>query len=118
MKLPIPKGLQRRLAPLVERGNQFLKAWEWTWTTAVVACVALTFAALIVLAVIPSFWLYYAQQTLRWTSFWMVKLRDLIVVVWIRFWFTNIFLGAYVIQNARRKLRGEGGETRPTGGYR
>ena len=65
MKLPIPKGLQRRLAPLVERGNQFLRTWEWTWTTAVVACVTIAFAALIFLAVIPSFWLYYAQNTLR-----------------------------------------------------
>ena len=37
MKLPIPKALERRLAPLVERGNQFLRTWEWTWTTAVVA---------------------------------------------------------------------------------
>ncbi len=118
MKLPIPKALERRLAPVVERVQRFLREWEWTWTSAVVFSLALAFFALLVLAVIPSFWLYYAQQNLRWTTFWLVKARDLIVVIWIGFWFTNIFLGAYVIQNARRKLRGEGGDSRPVGGYR
>jgi type II secretory pathway component PulF len=118
MKLPIPKGLQRRLAPLVERGNQFLKAWEWTWTTAMVTSVAIAFFALITLAVIPSFWLYYATNTLRWQSFWLVKLRDAVAGGWITTWFGIMFVAGYLLQKQRQKLRGTGGDTRPVGGYR
>ena len=118
MKLPIPKGVQRRLAPMVERGNQFLRTWEWTWTSAVVASVALAFLGLIFMAVIPSFWLYYAQNTLRWQSFWLTKLRDAVAAGWITVWFAAFFLVAYLLQKQRQKLRGTGGDTRPTGGYR
>ena len=118
MKLPIPKALERRLAPLVERGNQFLRTWEWTWTTAVVGCMAIAFAGLILLAVIPSFWLYYATNTLRWQSFWLVKLRDAVAAGWITVWFGIMFLAPYLLQKQRQKLRGTGGDTRPSGGYR
>ena len=112
MKMP------RRLVPLVERINRFLKDWEWTWTTAVVFTVALSFAAIIVLAVIPSFWLYFADQTLRWKTFWLIKLKEAIAAGWITVNFALFFLAAYLLQRQRQKLRGTGGETRPSGGYR
>jgi hypothetical protein len=118
MRLPLPKGLQRRLAPLGERINRFLKDWEWTWTSAVVFCVALAFVAIVFLAIIPSFWLYFADQQLRLKSFWMVKLKEAIAAGWITTWFAIFFLAAYLLQKQRQKLRGTGGETRPTGGYR
>ena len=118
MRLPLPKGLQRRLAPLGERGNRFLKEWEWTWTAAVVFSVVLAFIAIIFLAVIPSFWLYFADQTLRWKSFWLVKLKEALAAGWITTWFAIFFLAAYLLQKQRQKVRGTAGGTRPSGGYR
>jgi hypothetical protein len=110
--------MPRRLVPLAERSNRFLREWEWTWTTAVVFSVGLSFAAIIILAVIPSFWLYFADQTLQWKSFWTVKLKEAIAAGWITVNFALFFLAAYLLQRQRQKLRGTGGETRPSGGYR
>jgi type II secretory pathway component PulF len=118
MRLPIPKRLARRLAPLGERINRFLREWEWTWTTAVVFSVAVAFFAIIMLAVVPSFWLYFADQTLRWKSFWLVKLKEALAAGWITTWFAIMFLLAYLLQEHRKKLRGTAGDTRITGGYR
>jgi hypothetical protein len=112
MKMP------RRLVPIAERFNRFLKEWEWTWTTAVVFSVALTFGAIIVLAVIPSFWLYFADQVLQWKSFWLVKLKEAIAAGWITVNFALFFLVAYLMQKQRQKVRGTGGGTRPVGGYK
>ena len=108
----------KRLQPLVDRGNRFLREWEWTWTSAVVFSLLVAFMAIIFLAVIPSFWLYFADQTLRWKSFWLVKLKEAVAAGWITFWFAAFFLLAYLLQEHRKKLRGQGGDTRVTGGYR
>src|ERR687887_1139353 len=96
----------KRLQPLVDRGNRFLREWEWTWTSAVVFSVALAFLSIIVLAVIPSFWLYFADQTLRWKAFWLVKLKEAPAAGWITVWFGIFFLTAYLLQRQRQKLRG------------
>jgi hypothetical protein len=114
----LPKGLQRRLAPLGERTNRFLKDWEWTWTSATVFSLVLAFMGIIVLAVIPSFWLYFADQTLQWKSFWLVKLKEAIAAGWITVNFALFFLVAYLMQKQRQKVRGTGGGTRPSGGYK
>ena len=107
---------------MVERGERFLRGWEWTWTTAVVASVLISFFAMLMLAVVPSYFLYFANQTLKWdqgpSAFWLTKLRDAVAAGWITVWFVIIFIVAYVMQNARQRLRGRGGETRPAGGYR
>ena len=118
MRLPMPEGLRRRLAPLAERGNQFLRDWEWTWTTSVVACFVIAFFGIIMLAAVPSFWLYFSDQVLRWRSFWLLKLRDALAAGWITVWLTILFAVAYLLQRQRQKVRGTGGETRPVGGYR
>src|SRR3954453_5524362 len=112
MKMP------RRLAPLAERSNRFLRDWEGTWTSGGVFSVLLSFGAIIVLAVIPSFWLYFADQTLQWKSFWLVKLKDAVAAGWITLKFPLFFLAAYLMQKQRQKLRGTAGGTRPTGGYK
>jgi len=108
----------KRMQPLVDRGNRFLRGWEWTWTSAVVFCVLVAFMAIVLLAVIPSFWLYFADQTLRWKTFWLVKLKEAVAAGWITFWFANFFLLAYLLQRQRQRLRGQGGGTRVSGGYR
>lgn len=117
MKLPLPKAVEARLAPLAERGAELLKTWEWTWTKAVAFSLLLAFVIFTTLAVVPSWFLYFADQTLRWRSFWLVKLRDAIAVGWITTWFVAFLVAAALLQNARRKLRGAASE-RPAGGYR
>ena len=47
-----------------DRAEQFLKTFEWTWTTAVVFSLGFGFFSVITMAVIPSFWLYFSEQTL------------------------------------------------------
>src|SRR5207237_10417258 len=118
MRLPMPESMKRRLAPLAERGNAFLRTWEWTWTTAVVFSLALSFFAIIVLAVIPSYWLYFSDQVLRWRTFWLLKVRDAFAAGWIPVWLGSMLVAAYLLQKQRQKVRGTGGETRPSGGYR
>lgn len=118
MRIPIPQGLQERLKPVQDRAEGFLRRFEWTWTTTVVFSLVLSFVALTTLAVIPSWFLYFADQTLRWNSYWLLKLRDLFAAGWIGTWFGILFLAAYLMQSWRRKLRGGGGESRPSGGYR
>jgi hypothetical protein len=117
MKLPVPKRVQERLAPLVERAETFLRQWEWTWTRATVASLGVAFITLLFTAIIPSWWLYFADQTLRWRTFWTLKLRDAIAAGIIVVSFSIILGAGYVLQQARNRLRGSGTEHR-TGGYR
>lgn len=118
MKLPIPKGVERRLRPLVRRGEEFLREWEWTWTKAWVFGLLLAFFAFTVMAVIPSFMLYFADQTLRWRTRLLVSVRDVIVNGWIFTWAGIFVIAAYFLQKVRRRVRGERQSDRYTGGYR
>ena len=114
------------------RAEAFLKTFEWTWTNAVVFSLGLVFFLLITMSVIPSFWLYFAEQKLGWDgpterassdrsaprllrsrSF----VRDAIAMGLTTVpssWCSSV---AAIMQNWRRKLRG-GAADRPTGGYR
>ena len=122
MRLPMPAFVRRRLQPMVERSERFMRGWEWTWTKAVVASVIISFIAMTMLAIVPSWFLYFANQTLKWdqgpNAFWLTKLRDAVAAGWITVWFGIMFIVAYVMQKARQRVRGQGGDTRPTGGYR
>lgn len=123
MRLPLPKAVEKRLAPMVERADRFLKGFEWTWSNAAIFCLVLAFVSIISIAVIPSFWLYFADQKLKWdgsgpNGLWLLRLRDAIAMGLTTGPFLTFFVGAAVLQNRRRKLRGETGDTRPTGGYR
>lgn len=110
MNIPVPKRVRERVDPI-------LKDWEWTWTRAVVASLVIAFITLLFTAIIPSWWLYFADQTLQWRSFWLLKARDLIAVIMIVGSFSVILFTAYVMQEWRNSLRGTGAEHR-TGGYR
>ena len=57
-----------RLAHRKQQFEGFLKTFEWSWTKAIVFSVGLTFAIVITTSVIPSFWLYFADQKLKWSG--------------------------------------------------
>ena len=118
----IPKGLQERAAPLVRRAEAFVRDFEWTWTKAVIASLILWFIGITALAVIPSWWLYFADETLGWRGgegldFWLFKLRDIIASGLFGTPFLIMIVVPYFLQKWRRRLRGES-EGRPAGGYR
>lgn len=114
-----------------ERVESFLREFEWTWTTAVVFSLGLVFFLLITTSVIPSFWLYFADSTLKWNDtapqkllivtidgFWLKELRDAIAMGLSTVPIIIVLVGASIMQNWRKKLRGSSGDSRPTGGYR
>lgn len=112
-----------RLAHRKQQTESFLKTFEWTWTKAIVFSMALTFLILITTSVIPSFWLYFADQKLKWSGagpngFWLKELRDAIAMGLATTPIIVILVVAAIVQNWRRKLRGRSGDVRPTGGYR
>lgn len=112
-----------RLAKPKERAEAFLKGFEWTWTKAVVFSLGLVLGILVSTSVIPSFWLYFASNTLKWNGagpngFWLSELRDAIAMGLVTGPIITILVVAAILQNWRRKLRGQTGDVRPTGGYR
>jgi ABC-type Fe3+ transport system permease subunit len=110
-----------RLAPAKERAEAFLRDFEWTWTSAVLFCVALVFFIMITMAVIPSFWLYFADQKLKWdgsSGEALKELRDAIAMGLSTGPLITILVASAIMQNWRRKLRGAQSEARPAGGYR
>ncbi len=112
-----------RLHSAKERADAFLKAFEWNWTKAVVFSLALTFFIVISTSVIPSFWLYIADQKLHWDGsgplgFWLKELRDAVAMGLVTGPIITILVVAAIMQNWRRKLRGASSDARPTGGYR
>ncbi|MEP6973552.1 MAG: hypothetical protein ABI869_05345 [Actinomycetota bacterium] len=112
-----------RLASVKERAEAFLKTFEWTWTKAIVFSLGLTFFIMVSTSVLPSFWLYWANQKLKWdgsgpNGFWLKELRDAVAMGLTTGPIITILVGAAIVQNWRRKLRGQSGDVRPTGGYR
>lgn len=105
-----------------ERSERFLKGFEWSWTTAVVFCLAFGFFSVITMAVIPSFWVYFAERTLGWdglsgTEDWRPLARDAVAMGLATGPFITVVIAATILQNWRRKLRGASAD-RPSGGYR
>lgn len=114
-----------------ERVEAFLRTFEWTWTTAVVFSLGLVFFLLITTSVVPSFWLYFADSTLKWNDtapqklivftidgYWLKELRDAVAMGLSTLPIIIVLVGAAVMQNWRKRLRGSSGDSRPTGGYR
>lgn len=114
---------QSRLAKPKARAEAFLRTFEWNWTKAVVFSLGLTFFIMITTSVIPSFWLYFADQELKWNGsgpngFWLLELRDAVAMGLATVPIIVMLVGATIAQNWRRKLRGQSGDVRPAGGYR
>jgi hypothetical protein len=122
------KSKMRELLEPIERR---VKAFEWTWTKAVTFSVAITFFLVLTTAVMPSFWLYTADNRLKWNGagqqkllfitvqgFWLKELRDAIAMGIASGPLITVLVLTPVMQNWRRKLRGAQSDARPTGGYR
>jgi hypothetical protein len=110
------------LVKMKERAEPRARDFEWTWTNAILFSLGLAFFCVITMAVIPSAWLYFAEQELGWgglsgTSDWQPLARDFIAVNLAMGPFVTLVVAAAIMQNWRRKLRGASGE-RPGGGYR
>jgi hypothetical protein len=107
----VPRGLQERARPHVDRFQAFVREFEWTWTKAVVASLVL--------------WLYFADQKLGWhrcpcpttLKFFLFKARDVVAIILFSIPFGGFIMIPYHLQKLRRRLRSES-ESRPTGGYR
>ena len=108
-----------------QRAEAFLRDFEWTWTKAVVVSLVLWFLAIGLIAFIPSWWLYFADQKLGWhkcpcpttLKFFEFKARDIVAVILFSIPFGGFIMIPYHLQKLRRRLRSES-DSRPTGGYR
>ncbi len=121
--------------PRVPQLQQFTRDYEWTWTKAVVGALMLWFIGITLIVVIPSFWLYFADQTLGWRptklcptgllhyilgqncGFWLFEIRDVVASILFGGPFGMLIVVSYYLQKQRRKLRSQS-ESRPIGGYR
>lgn len=116
----VPKAVERRLRPMMRRGEDRLRTWEWTWTTAFIAGLVISFVTITAMAVIPSWMLYFAEQELDATAANRLRLtiRDMVVVGYL-----TVVVGIFVVtffklQVIRKRLRGEQQSERYSGGYR
>jgi hypothetical protein len=121
------KRMQARAQPFIRRAETIIRDFEWTWSKAAVAALVLWIIGIIGMAVIPSYWLYFADQKLSWRAtgcghsdtvcFWLFKLRDVVASMLYTGPFITLIVVPYFVQKWRRRLRSES-ESRPVGGYR
>ncbi|MEP6758815.1 MAG: hypothetical protein ABJB55_06450 [Actinomycetota bacterium] len=129
-----------RTSGLKARVEAFLRAFEWTWTTAVTFSLALTFFLLISTSIMPSFWMYFAEQKIGWagptdieaflrqpfgtgltdplSAEGYLMVRDAIAMGLSTLPLVLILVLSASLQNWRKKLRGGDAGSRPSGGYR
>jgi hypothetical protein len=131
----VPPGLQERAKPYTDRFQARVRDFEWTWTKAVIVSLAFWFLAIGLVAFLPSWWLYFADQKLGWhkcpcigshyfkylhisiPNFWLFKARDVVATILFSIPVGGFVIVPYHLQKLRRRLRSES-ESRPTGGYR
>jgi hypothetical protein len=131
---------KQRTSGLKARVESFLKAFEWTWTSAVTFSLVLTFFLLISTSIMPSFWMYFAEQKIGWagptdveaflrqpfgsgitdplSSQGYLMVRDAIAMGLSTVPLVLVLVLSASLQNWRKKLRGGGAGSRPSGGYR
>ncbi len=101
------------------------------WVSLSLVTLGIWFAMIIVLAVIPSWWLYFADGTLKWTDDFTLRLgvrtivlpmlviRDTIVVVWygVALVAGGIMIAVYNKRHSKA-LPPDESKREATGGYR
>jgi hypothetical protein len=101
------------------------------WLVLALLMLALTAGLFVTMAVVPSWWLYFADGTLKWTGKFTVPLgvrklvlpmqavRDVIVVTWYGLVLVAAGLGVRVYNRRNPKVLPSGEDKREaTGGYR
>jgi len=133
---------QQRRSGAKARVEDFLRAFEWNWTLAITFSFMLVFFILISTSIMPSFWMYYAEQKIGWAGptdleaavrqipslvpggnpaeydQLLLMLRDGVAMGLTTLPFVLVLVVSAALQNWRRRLRGTEGGARPTGGYR
>ncbi|HVD70904.1 MAG TPA: hypothetical protein VNG34_08625 [Actinomycetota bacterium] len=132
--------MKQRTSGLKARVEAFLRAFEWTWTNAVLFSLVLVFFLLISAVIMPSFWMYFAEQKIGWagptdveaflrepfgsgitdplSSEGYLMVRDAIAMGLTTVPFILLLVVSAAMQNWRKKLRGGDAGARPSGGYR
>jgi hypothetical protein len=101
------------------------------WVSLWLVAMGIFLAMIIVLAVIPSWWLYFADATLKWTDNFTLSLgirkivlskqviRDLLVVVWygVALLVAGRLIGIWNKRN-QKVLAADESKREATGGYR
>ena len=127
--------------------ESFLRDFEWSWTSAVLFSLVLLIFLLITTSVMASWWMYYAEQKLGWqgptdleaflrdpfnvggspisresflwlSSEGLLMFRDGVAMGLTTGPIVTVLVVSAILQNWRRRLRGQSGDVRPTGGYR
>jgi hypothetical protein len=133
-------GNAKRTSGLKAAIEDFVRAFEWTWTNAVLFSLVLTFFILISTSIMPSFWMYFAEQKIGWagptdveaflrqpfgtsitdplSSYGYVMVRDAIAMGLTTLPFVLILVVSSAMQNWRKRLRGGESGSRASGGYR
>jgi hypothetical protein len=101
------------------------------WVSLALVMIGIWLAMIVALAVIPSWWLYFADATLKWTDNFTLRLgirtivlpkqvlRDLIVVIWYGAALTAAGVAIHVYNRRRPKvLPPDEAKREATGGYR
>jgi hypothetical protein len=131
---------KQRTSGLKAQVEAFLRAFEWTWTNAVLFSLVLVFFLLISAVIMPSFWMYFAEQKIGWagptdveaflrqpfgsgitdplSSYGYLMVRDAIAMGLTTVPFILLLVVSAAMQNWRKKLRGGDAGARPSGGYR
>mgnify|MGYP001765045040 CR=1 FL=1 len=114
-----------------DRAEPVVRDFEWSWTTAVMFSIGFVFFLMITAIIVPSFWMYFAEQKLGWGGptdlegflrapigqEGLLQLRDAIAMGLSTGPIITVLVAAVLLQNWRKRLRG-GSADRPTGGYR
>ncbi len=134
------KSRTKRLEGPKARVESFLRNFEWTWTNAVLFSLVFVFFLLISTAIMASFWMYFAEQSIGWagptdieaflkqpfgtgitdplSSEGYLMVRDAIAMGLTTVPFVLVLVLGTALQNWRKKLRGGDAGARPGGGYR
>jgi hypothetical protein len=119
--MTMAQRMRARFERPITRIERFLREFEWTWTKAVVFALIMWLIGITFIALIPSYWLYLAEQRFGWRdtpeTFLLFELRDLVAIALFSAPFGAMIVIPYYVQKWRRRLRSES-ESRPTGGYR
>ncbi len=123
--------MKERFQELMQRTEAFLRDFEWNWTRAVLFSLAFVAYLLLFAVIVPSFWMYFAEQKLGWagptdleaflqapfSEEGLLMVRDAVAMGLTVGPIVTAMVVASIFQNRRRRLRGTSAD-RPTGGYR